>query len=468
MVSTVFTLWRTFGQQGESLVIGQTLSHDITAKQDGADTLQAEWDRQRARDAAPVVYCIDPDKTAAQEQDLTRRLAALTNFLTRMRLLWEEQARPVGDTGYIKNETPWLELLPPEALAAALYEDGLSALLDEKLAYTLLGEWLPSASLRQPGQVVETEAFAEAVRGSAAPQWQDGIADETVTSACARAVADIKQTNLTVSQKTLAQAFIETVLTGNQSVDKQATEQKKEEAAARVPAARVTRGQVLYHAGEQLNEDAFLRLRALNLARDEATGGAELTGIALYVAVCYLALAAVLLATRGSDRLKTLLFLTAGLLVVMGLSLLLHPIDARYSPVLLPVLLVAWRGKRQTAMAVNALTAFTLAPLLCAAAVGFFDGRMLLWAAASYVSGEVALLFLGNKKSPGRLLAAGAAGGPMGCLLLVAGQVFTQGSFVATVGDIAGFMAGVLLAAGLAAGAVYAAEHVRNTRSANA
>lgn len=409
----------SLSQKRYAVSVGQPAPETIYATRAIEDTEATEALRQAARDAVQTVYALDKSLAETLEEGVRSFFTALASFRTEAADIRTASA-PVDASGTaLTDSRSWQVVIAQDELLSMLAKLPMP-ITDAALGYALL-----SASDE------ELLRLEDIVVSKLSVQLSEGISELEVDAVRSQASRELEVTTLSTWLKELGELLYEQYLQPTLLADELATARAREEAAAAVTPVNISRGATIVREGDIVSSGQMATLTALGLVRGVNENTLFPVGVAGCLFVAY-ALFAWYLYSRlpellGPNKQMFMLLLIVGISVLLEwLCFLLEP---RVTPAILAVLLTAVLLSREAAQAVNLLLAVAFGIMAGGNGSGLLGSASALSIIASLLGGQAAIhVAVGNDRR-GSLIAAGAACGGVGALVVLSGCAMLGESF---------------------------------------
>ena len=433
---TYMALVFTIAPRQYRLNAGETSPYSIRAPYTVIDEAATKLLKDSARDGTAAVYAIDGDAV----KELESAAAAYFDAVYSIRDKADEFA---GATGETLSEAEWNSELTDEQL------DGLCAMCEPTIDRAELMKILTA-------DLSELMALKNLVITRLSASLKGGVTEEGLLSVKQAFDSESRTAGgLTDDMQKLASAIFARYCGVTCTVDAQATELAREQAAAAVEDVLINRGELIVEQGDIVSAAQMTALRELNLIANEG-GVSLLLGVALYTVIIFAAFIAYLASMEPDvlKNLKSMAVVTTMLLITVLLSWLTIRLDAHLTPALIAVILIAMLVDERTAIASTVLLAFTAGAASGGAGDVIFGFNSLTMAVTILVSGVVSVIAIKHTTKRGSVIAAGAIGGGAASLALLGIYLMTGESLKTILTDIGWTMGCSVVCAILAVGSL--------------
>ena len=409
----------SLSQKRYDVSVGQTATETIYATRAIEDTEATEALRQAARDAVQTVYALDKSLAESLEEGVRSFFTALASLRAEAAGIRAASA-PVDASGNaLTDSRSWQVVIAQDQLLSMLAKLPMP-LTDAALGYALL-----SASDE------ELLRLEDIVVSKLSVQLSKGVSEDGVAAVRSEASRELQVTTLSTWLKELGDLLYGQYLQPTLLEDETATARAREEAAAAVTPVNIARGAAIVREGDTVSSGQMATLTALGLVRGvnenklfpAGVAGCLLVAYALFAWYLYIRLPELL----GPNKQMFMLLLIVGISVLLEwLCFLLEP---RVTPAILAVLLTAVLLSREAAQAVNLLLAVAFGIMAGGNGSGLLGSASSLSIMASLLGGQAAIQVAVGNDRRGSLIAAGAACGGVGALVVLSGCAMLGESF---------------------------------------
>ncbi len=395
------------------IAVGAQAEQTFTAPRSIVDESATQALQEAARNGTKTVYKLDQSLINQYTQGAAKFFSDIDAFRLEADTL---RAARISGTG-IKadgalSKAEWQKLLSEQDLQQLLARFSVPLSIDE-------GWWLLQV------EDSELQRLQDAVLPKLTVSLQNGLEERLLTARKTAFMQELNATTLSDTLKAIGQKVLESYLKPTFVPDETATALARDEAAAAVKPVEVKRGDVIVRQGETVSKLEYDLLYDLDLVRAGRSDTMLDVGAALFLICLFAGFAAflVLYRRRVAASRKYMLILSVMLTLTALLALGLQRMDARITPGLIGVMLIALLVDGRTAMAANVLLAVFIGWIAGGRGSDLlgFESAVMMFSMLS--SGLVAVYLLRRCEKRGTIITAGFFSGVAAALVIVSAYV---------------------------------------------
>lgn len=407
--------------------VGTVVNETITATRTIEHSAATEALKNAARSETAIVYKLD--ETLAEEKieqatTFFSDIAAFRQDANALRLLHIEGTGLRADGSLSISD--WQSLISAEEMNT-LTSDFTVPLSEEQTWWLLHVE--DSELLR----------LQDAVLPKLTTSLRSGLEKKALPARKSACLQELNATSISDALKGVGERVYQEYLVPTFVPDEVATERAREAAADKVVPIQIKRGDVIVEKGAAVTEEQMVILRELELVRSEQSDLKLDLGVAAYLLCVYGLFAAylVLYRPRVFQNNKSMLIMGIEVSLVMLMALLVNSFNARITPGLYAVMIVAILLDGTTAMAVNVVLSLCIGLLSGGRGSNTLGFSSLTMMASMLASGQMAIYALKLNQKRSAIIGAGAVAGVAGALVIAATYVMTDRGASAVLVDAA-------------------------------
>ncbi len=395
---------------------GREAAQTITAPRAVEDTAATQALRDAARNETKAVYNLDQELIDEYITGASEFFADIASFRQDAEAL---RLANISGSGLRADGTlsveQWQALLTEAELNQMLGRFAVSLTLEE-------GWWLLHV------EDTELVRLQDAVLPKLKTSLQNGMEERSLAAQKTAYLQELNATSISDTLKAIGQKAFNAYLKPTYVPDEAATAQAREAAAAAVPPVEIKRGDTIVRQGDVVTQEQYDILRTLDLVRSEKSDIMLNVGIGLLLVCMFAGFAAYLTLYRRRviASKKNMLILSVAMALSMLMALGLNALDARITPGLIGVMLVALLVDGRAAMAVNVVLAFCIGILAGGRGSAMLGFDSMVMTASMLAGGQVAVYLLRGYQKRGTIITAGLLSGMAAALVIVAASIMAE------------------------------------------
>ncbi len=424
------------------LSVGSAAPETIYATRDVVNDTATEALRALARSNTPAVYRIDADKVASLTSGVQGFFDALQSVRAEAKSIALLSPGTTADA--LTNPEAWRTLLAVEQAEA--FAMRMTPALEKDELYKLL------AASAEDVQYLEDIVLPKLTIALGA-----GLSESSLNAVKSESAFEINAVSrLDETLKAVGVRIVETYLQATYVMDAAATAEAKEEAAKKIAAIVVKKGEVLVQEGDFLTEEQIDILEKLELVRLEQADVSLKIGAGVYLLVIYVVFCAYLFVLHDEIlvNFKSMLILSAFLTLTALISWAAGGINTHMTLVLLAVMLAALLVSESAGFAVAVVASLFAGLMVCGHGTPLFEFEYASMLLSTFAAGIVTVLSLRKTHNRGAIIAAGTMGGVAAAAITAAVYVATSQSYTRLLVDMGWALGSSMLSAMLVVGSL--------------
>ena len=394
---------------------GAVAAETIYASRKVEDAATTNQLKESARNAVSDVKTVDAALVKQSMDQLNQFFTSVGDFRKTADSLKASSAPTAtladGTVVGVDDARTWKEVLPETEILSMTMALPVS-IRDSEIGYALLDA--------TPEQIDELKTV---LSDNLAPALNSGVNESNIGKYGQELTNKVNITTIPLRLKSLASILVNECLVETETVDVEATNALRREAANSIDTVYIPRGKAIVQQGATISADQMTTLRALDMVAGEEKGVAFPVGTALYLLLAYGILFAYLKfgepQVYGSNKQMTVLLMV--LLLTVAIQWCTYLVNPMIMPAMLAVLLTCVLITPSMARAVNVTLALALPLLAGGSGETLLTTESFVAMAGILVSGQVAIQAASKSANRGELVGAGTLGGVCGGIAVAAG-----------------------------------------------
>ncbi len=440
--------------------LGSVAEETIYAPRDITDLTTTNALKENARKSVPDIYRVDKQRADRLYSDAALFFENVKDTRTESEKIRAEMAAAgtlaVPEAGEL-TEDQWRRVVSGEELVRLKGILGTEPELDDETVYFLLS-------------VNENELLRlkEIILPKLHTALNNVLSEDAVASTKSAFVNELNATSLSDKLKKLGEAVIESFLQATYTVDLQATEQARNQAANAVSPVVIKRGEIIVEKGAKVSQPQLNMLLELEMVRQDYTNTNLYIGSSVYVLMIFtgFGLYLILFERKVLDSVNSSVIVSIAIIITMLLALLANRFDSRITPGLIAVIITSLLVSERAALAAGAVMALCIGLIAGGRGTSILSFDSAVMTASMLASSSAAVFKLKGARKRSSVIVAGVTGGGAAALVIAAVYIMLERPALQILADAGKAMGSDAVATVLCAGTLTVWENIFDVATA--